>query len=206
MGRGLVIIVSAPSGTGKTTLIRRVLAAEPGAAFSISHTTRPPRNGERDGTDYRFVSDADFDRMVEEGAFVEWARVHQHRYGTSRGEVERLLSTGRDVVFDVDYQGGRALMRAFPDAVSVFVLPPSMEEVRKRLYSRGSEAPDAMRARLQKARVEMACAGEYRYNVVNGDLDRCVADVLAIVRADRLRSTRAAACVRELVAQPVEVG
>lgn len=203
MQEGLLVIFSAPSGGGKSTLIHRLMAEEGRMAFSVSHTTRAPRPGEQDGVDYYFVSEETFDRMLAENAFVEWARVHGHRYGTSRKEVERLLRLGQDVLFEVDFQGGRALMRRFPEAVSIFVLPPSMAEVRRRLRSRGTDAPEEIALRLRNARMEIAVAGEYRYVVVNDDLDRVIGDVRAILAAERLRSHRAADRIRSLVAEEV---
>jgi len=203
MQEGLLVIFSAPSGGGKSTLIHRLMQDEPGMAFSVSHTTRAPRPGERDGVDYHFVSEATFDRMLAEGAFVEWARVHGHRYGTSREEVKRLLRLGRDVLFEVDFQGGRALMRRFPRAVSIFVLPPSMAEVRRRLLARGTDSPESVSLRLKNARMEIAVAGEYRYAVVNDDLDRAVRHVRAILTAERPRSDRAQDRIRALVAEEV---
>lgn len=203
MQEGLLVIFSAPSGGGKSTLIHRLMAEEGRMAFSVSHTTRAPRPGEQDGVDYYFVSEETFDRMLAENAFVEWARVHGHRYGTSRKEVERLLRLGQDVLFEVDFQGGRALMRRFPEAVSIFVLPPSMAEVRRRLRSRGTDAPEEIALRLRNARMEVAVAGEYRYVVVNDDLDRVIGDVRAILTAERLRSHRAADRIRALVAEEV---
>jgi guanylate kinase len=201
--KGLLVIVSAPSGAGKSTVVGRVMASLPAAGFSVSHTTRAPRGAEKDGREYHFVDDATFDRMVAAGEFAECALVHGHRYGTSRAEVRRLAADGRDVFFDVDYQGGRALMRAFPQAVSIFLLPPSMAEARRRLEARATDDPATIAARLRNARVELAAAGDYRYNVANDDLDRCVGDVLAILRAERLRSVAAAPCVRALVAEKV---
>jgi len=201
---GLLVIISAPSGVGKTTLIRRLLAEEPSFTFAVSHTTRPPRPREQEGVDYYFVRDAEFDRMVSAGEFAEWAVVHDHRYGTSLREVERLKALGRDIVFEVDFQGGRSLMRVFPDAVSIFILPPSMAETAKRLQSRGSDDPDSIRLRLKNARVEIATAFEYRYAVVNEDLERALRDVRTILAAERLRSHRAADLVRALVAEPVD--
>jgi len=203
MQEGLLVIFSAPSGGGKSTLIHRLMEAEGRMAFSVSHTTRSPRPGEQDGVDYYFVSEETFDRMLADGAFVEWARVHGHRYGTSRGEVQRLLRLGQDVLFEVDFQGGRALMRRFPEAVSIFVLPPSMAEVHRRLLARGTDTPEQIALRLRNARMEIAAAGEYRYAVVNDDLDRALADVRAILAAERLRSHRAADRIRRLVAEEV---
>lgn len=200
---GLLIVVSAASGAGKSTLIRRMMELHPTCAFSISHTTRPPRDGEVDGVHYHFVSDAEFDRMVAADAFAEWARVHQHRYGTSLAEVERLLSEGRDVVFDVDFQGGRRLMRRFPNAVTVWVLPPSMADLKARLVARGTDTSEAVEVRLKNARTEIAVAGEYAYNVVNDDVERCLADLCGIVAAERNRSSRRADLVRRLAAEKV---
>ncbi len=201
--QGVLVIISAASGVGKTTVIQRVLAAEPNCAFAVSHTTRAPREGEIDGRNYHFVDDATFDRMVADGAFAEWALVHGRRYGTSLAEVARLTDDGLDVVFDVDYQGGRALMRRFPRAASVFLLPPSLAEARRRLAARATDAAETVELRLRNARVEIASAGDYRYNVVNDDLDRCVEDVRAILRAERHRSWRAAGRVRELAGEKV---
>ena len=199
----LLVIFGAPSGTGKTTLVRRLLEVEPTFAFAVSHTTRPPRPTEVDGESYHFVDDAAFDRILAADGFAEWAHVHQHRYGTSIAEVDRLRRAGRDVLFDVDYQGGRSLMRCFPAAASIFILPPSMAEVRRRLQGRGTEAAAATEVRLRNARIEIAAAGEYRYNVVNDDLDRCVGELRAILVAERLRAHRMAALVRALAAEPL---
>ena len=201
--KGLLLVLSAPSGAGKSTIIGRLLAHEPTLAFSVSHTTRPPRTGEVDGVDYHFASDEAFDRMLAADGFAEWANVHGRRYGTSLDEVRRLQSLGRDVIFDVDFQGGRALMRRFPEAVAVFVLPPSLAEVKRRLVARGTDNGDTIALRLQNARVELATAGEYRYAVTNDDLDRAVDDVRAILRAERLRAARQADRVRALVAEEV---
>jgi guanylate kinase len=201
--KGLLVVLSAPSGAGKSTIIQRVMAAEPTAAFSVSHTTRAPRAGEVDGVHYHFVDEAEFARIERAGGFVEWAHVHGHRYGTSVAEVARLLSEGRDVVFDVDFQGARSLMRRFADAVTIFVLPPSMAEVRRRLEGRGTDDAETIRLRLQNARVEIATAGEFGYTVTNDVLDLVVEDVRAILRAERLRATRHADTVRTLVAEEV---
>ncbi len=200
---GLLVILSAPSGVGKTTLIHRLLAEEPSCTFAVSHTTRPPRPGERDGCDYYFIGEDDFDRMVAAGEFLEWAVVHAHRYGTSRAEVARLTDQSRDVVFEVDFQGGRALMRLFPEAVSVFVLPPSLAEVRRRLEGRGTDDPETMALRLHNARIEIATAFEYRYAVVNDDADRALRDIRTILAAERLKSARSKDLVRSLVAEDV---
>jgi guanylate kinase len=200
--KGILAILSAPSGVGKTTIIQRVMADDPNCAFAVSHTTRVPRKGEVDGRDYYFVDDAAFDGLVAAGAFAEWAHVHGKRYGTSVAEISRLADAGRDVIFEVDFQGGRALMRRFPDAVTVFIVPPSMAEVHRRLVGRGTDDADTIARRMHQARVEIATAGEYRYLVVNDDLDRAVADVQAILRAERLRSVRFPERIRSLVAEP----
>jgi guanylate kinase len=201
--KGLLLVLSAPSGAGKSTIIGRLMAAEPGMAFSVSHTTRPPRAGEVDGVDYHFVTEDRFGEILAADGFAEWAHVHGRRYGTSLAEVRRLQDTGRDVVFDVDYQGARQLMRRFPDAVSVFVLPPSLAEVKRRLEARGTDDGQTIALRVANARVELATAGEYRYAVTNDDLDRAVADVQAILRSERNRATRQADRVRSLVAEEV---
>lgn len=202
--KGILVILSAPSGAGKTTIIQRVMEDEGGrCAFAVSHTTRAPRNGEVDGREYHFVDDATFDRMVAGDRFAEWAWVHSNRYGTALDEVARLTDNGQDVIFDVDYQGGRALMRRFPDAASIFVLPPSLAEVKRRLEGRGTDGDGTIRLRLDNARVEIAAAGDYGYCVVNDEIDRATADVRAILRAERLRARRSAAHIRALAAEKV---
>jgi len=198
---GLLVIISAPSGAGKTTLIRRLLEEDEDCVFAVSHTTRMPRGGEEEGKDYYFVDEAGFRTMIENGEFAEWAEVHGRLYGTSAREVRGLMAAGRDVLVEVDYQGGRSLMRLFPEAVSVFILPPRMSEVRKRLEGRGAEDAEELRARLDKARVEIAASNEYKYAVLNDDLQEAVDDLTTIVRAERLRHERRAGLVRRLVAE-----
>lgn len=202
MTKGILAILSAPSGVGKTTIIQWVMADDPNCAFAVSHTTRPPRKGEVEGRDYYFVDDQAFQHLVAADAFAEWAHVHGHRYGTSMAEIERLAGAGHDVIFEVDFQGGRALMRRFPEAVTVFIVPPSLGEVHRRLVGRGTDDDATIARRMHQARIEIATAGEYRYLVVNDDLDRAVTDVQAILRAERLRSIRFPERIRGLVAEP----
>ncbi|MBI3178271.1 MAG: guanylate kinase, partial [Deltaproteobacteria bacterium] len=185
--RGVPLVVSAPSGAGKTTLCRRVMAELTGVEFSVSHTTRPPRANERDGVDYHFVSDAEFDRLVEAGAFLEWAHVHDHRYGTAKVEADTRLPRGIDVLFDIDVQGGRQIAQRVKDAVLVFVLPPDMASLEARLTGRGSDGPDVIARRLQKARQELAQASFYTHFIVNDVLERAVDELRSIVIAERLR-------------------
>lgn len=185
-----MIILTAPSGTGKTTLASRVLAQEAQLAFSVSHTTRPIRGQERDGVDYHFVDDATFDRMVTEDGFAEWAPVHKRRYGTSHAEIQRLWGEGKEILFDIDPQGGVQLMAAYPDAVSIFLVPPSMEALESRLRSRGTDSEEQILTRLGVAAEEIAYARQYDYVITNDDLDVAVADFLAVLRVERLRSGR----------------
>ena len=190
--RGLLYVVSSPSGAGKTTLCRRLLAAEPDLALSVSATTRAMRRGEVEGSDYHFVDHARFSEMVEQGELLEHADVFGNRYGTPRGPVERWLESGRDVLFDVDWQGARQL-RDSPlggDVVSVFILPPSLPELRERLVKRNQDAPETVDARMAKARDEIAHCEDYDYVVVNDDLAASEAGMRAILTAERLRRTR----------------
>jgi guanylate kinase len=182
--------MTAPSGTGKTTVVRRLLDLEPRLRFSVSHTTRPRREGEVDGEDYWFVDDETFDRMEAEDAFYERARVHAHRYGTSKAEVARLFGAGFDALLDIDPQGGVQVMEKCPEAVTVFMVPPSMDELERRLRGRGTDSEDQVRLRLRNAREELRVAPRYGYLVVNDDVERAVSAFRAILEAERHRTAR----------------
>ena len=188
--RGGLIVVSAPSGAGKTTLCRRLLEALPGLVFSVSHTTRPPRAGERPGVDYHFVARPEFETRRAAGEFLEWAVVGGELYGTSAVAVEGSLAEGRDVLLDVDTQGAAAVRRLKPEAVLVFILPPGPEALRARLLARGSETEEGLERRLRLAAAEVARAGEYDYQVINDDLDAAFDRLRAIVVASRCRTSR----------------
>jgi guanylate kinase len=172
-GRGILLVVSSPSGAGKTTLVRRLLGEFPWADFSVSYTTRPIRPGETDGVDYHFVDAATFEAMAQSGQFAEHALVHGNRYGTARAPVEAALAAGHDVVFDVDWQGGAALAEQWPeDHLKVFILPPDLETLADRLRRRATDAPDVIERRLRKAIEELGHWHEYQFQIVNDDLDR----------------------------------
>jgi guanylate kinase len=187
----LLLILSAPSGTGKTTLARRLVEAHPGAVFSVSYTTRPPRGEEKDGVDYHFVSEEKFKQMIDQGAFVEWAHVHGHHYATPRASIDNAKGL---VVLDIDVQGGEAIKKGHPDAVRVLILPPSLAELERRLRARSTDDAATIRRRLDAARNEIARARAlaYEYWVVNDDVDRAYADLEAIVRAEGCRAERRA--------------
>jgi guanylate kinase len=185
-----MFVLSSPSGAGKTTLTRRLMNSDPRAALSVSATTRPPRPGEVDGKDYHFLDETAFERMAQDGAFLEWALVFGNRYGTPRAAVEDRLTKGSDVVFDVDWQGARALEAAAPDdVVRVFILPPSVEELERRLMIRGDPA-DVIARRMDRAVAEISHWPEYDYVLVNDDVDRCFTDLITIFAAERLRRER----------------
>ena len=189
--RGLLLVLSAPSGTGKTTLARRFVQAHPDADFSVSMTTREPRGSEQQGVDYHFVDALSFQRMIERDELVEWAEVHGNFYGSPRSAVDRAFSTGGIAVFDIDVQGGQSIQRRYPEAVLVFVLPPSMEELERRLRDRGTESEEAIRRRMLAARSELEHGSRaYDYLVVNDSVDRAYADLEAIVTAERRRRER----------------
>ncbi|MCS6798886.1 MAG: guanylate kinase [Myxococcota bacterium] len=189
----LLLILSSPSGAGKTTLARRLLAAFPDLTFSVSHTTRPPRPGEQDGRDYHFVDAERFDALVRAGRFAEWARVHGHRYGTSLAEIERARAERRaGIVFDVDYQGARQIKARLPHAVGVFILPPSMQELERRLRGRATDSPESIERRFRKAREEIEHYALFDYLVLNDAIDRAEAVLCGIVHAERARRSRLA--------------
>lgn len=184
---GLVAVLCGPSGAGKSTLVRRLKGALPDLRFSVSYTTRPRRRGETPGEDYIFVDADAFAALVEEGAFLEHARVHTNSYGTHRKHVEDLAGGGAVVVLDIDVQGAAQVRASGADVVFVFVLPPSVKELERRLRGRGTDSAEVIAGRLAVARSEMAQAGLFDYSVVNDDLDVASADLLAILRAERLR-------------------
>lgn len=188
--RGLLFVVSAPSGTGKTTVVERLVERGRHLWQSRSYTSRPARPGERDGVDYNFVSRPIFEEMIRQDAFLEWADIFGHLYGTSRQNTERTLDAGVDLVLVIDVQGARQVRQRVPDAVSIFVLPPSLEALEIRLRGRNQDPPDAIKRRLATARAEISAIDEYDYLVVNDDVDRCVEELEAIVTAERARGRR----------------
>ena len=191
MSQGSLIIISAPSGSGKTSLARRTLERVPQLSFSVSHTTRNPRPGEVEGEHYFFVNETAFESMIEEGDFLEWAHVYGNYYGTGRPFVEQQLEQGQDVLLDIDVQGAGKVRQRMPEAISVFVFPPSYQELEQRLRSRGLDDPTVIEARLAIARNEIREYSQYDYLIVNDDIEESVNELQSIVLAAR--------CVRERV-------
>jgi guanylate kinase len=189
--RGLLLILSSPSGAGKSTLTKRLLAWDPAIGFSVSATTRPPRPSEVDGRDYHFRPRAAFEAMAAAGGMLEHAEVFGHLYGSPRAPVEAALAEGRDTVFDIDWQGGQQIRQAMrDDVVSVFVLPPSIAELERRLHGRGQDSAAVIESRMAQSRDEISHWAEYDYVLVNHDLEATTSDLIAIVRAERLRRSR----------------
>lgn len=198
--RGMLIIVSSPSGGGKGTLIRRALKSVPNLGYSVSFTTRASRVGEINGKHYHFVSTERFRALVAEGEFLEWATVHDHLYGTSIKQVERELSEGRDIILEIDVQGAANVRSIAPSAVSIFILPPSFEVLRDRLTARGSERPDELALRLRNARGEVDHYKEFQYVIINDDADTAAAQLAAIIYAERGRRERQEEAARRVLA------
>lgn len=186
---GLMIIISGPSGTGKSTIINKLLEEE-NFKFSISHATRKPRGGEVNGKDYYFIDIETFNKMIEKEEFVEWAVVHSNLYGTSKSEIERLKSSGNNIVFEVDYQGGLNLMKLFPDAISIFLLPKSITVLKERLEGRRTDSFKAIELRLLNAKKEIEAAKFYNYIVINDKIDEALNDIKAIIKAEKLKISR----------------
>lgn len=189
--RGVLFVLSSPSGAGKSTIARKLLADDPSLEMSVSATTRSPRPGEVDGKDYHFVDLTTFKDMVSDNQFLEWAHVFDHRYGTPRAAVEEMLSEGRDVLFDIDWQGAQQLHQiAGGDVVRVFILPPSMIELERRLRGRATDADDVIDRRMARAQGEIAHWDGYDYVLVNDDADSCFTKVRTILQAERLKRSR----------------
>lgn len=184
---GNLIVVAAPSGAGKSSLVKALLELDAQIQPSVSHTTRPPRGQEKHGREYFFVPDADFDAMVAANGFVEWANVHGRRYGTSKKAIEDRIAQGADVILEIDFQGAMQIKKTFANAVLVFILPPSWEELRSRLERRGEDAPEVIELRLKNAAVEMAQAENFDFVIINELFDRAVFDLKTIVHAQRLK-------------------
>ena len=189
-GNGLMLIVSAPSGAGKTSLVTALLERDPRLVVSVSHTTRPRRPREQNGVNYHFVDAARFQAMIDADEFLEHAEVFGNRYGTSAQAVDRERRAGRDVILEIDFQGAAQVRRRYPDAVSIFILPPSTAALASRLTGRGEDDEQVIRHRLDKARWEMSHYHDYDYLVVNDEFEHALADLGCIVRAERLRRTR----------------
>ena len=201
--RGLLIVLSSPSGAGKSTISRMLLDADPHITMSVSATTRPMRPGEVEGRDYHFVDDAEFQRMIQAGEFAEWAPVFDHHYGSPQAPIKAALREGQDVIFDIDWQGTQQLHAAMgEDLVRVFILPPSMKELERRLHERGTDSDEVIAGRMQRAAAEISHWAEYDYVLINEDMDECLSEVRSILAAERLQRWRQAGLVgfvRDLV-------
>ena len=188
--RGVLFVLSSPSGAGKTTISRMLLDSDDGIGLSVSATTRPIRPGETDHVDYHFVSDAEFDAKIAAGEFLEWAHVFGHRYGTLKSEVLKQIESSRDVLLDIDWQGTQQLKQVDPDIVRVFILPPSMEELERRLRDRGTDSDEVIANRMARSATEISHWAEYDYVLINDDADHCRKLVHTILKAERLKAAR----------------
>ena len=186
----MLIVISGPSGVGKGTIFSRLLASDPSLTFSVSATTRSPRNGETDGVDYFFITEDKYQELVKQDAFLEHATVHGHSYGTLKSQIVEKLEKGLNVVLDIDPQGAKQVMAQWPDCVSIFLLPPSYDKLRQRLYGRNTDATEEIERRLKNAKGEIEQAGMYQYVVVNDDLQVALNQVTAIVTAEKQRTSR----------------
>jgi guanylate kinase len=199
--RGRLVVVAAPSGAGKTSLVRALMEREPGLRFSISYTTRPQRPTEVHGRDYFFVSKDEFKAMVRRGEFLEHAQVFDNYYGTTRGQVEASLAAGQDLILEIDWQGAQQIRRALPECRSIFILPPSCDELERRLRGRGTDAEDVIQRRLRDAATDMTHWSEFDYVVVNEDFERAVGDLHAIAQGRGDASRRGREGLAELAAR-----
>ena len=183
--RGRLFVITAPSGAGKSSLINELLKADPALGLSISYTTRPPRPGERNGREYHFVDDPTFLAMRERGEFLESAEVHGNRYGTSKKVIQDALEQGQDLLLEIDWQGARQVRRLYPDCVGIFILPPSIEELERRMRARGQDSEDVIRRRVDNAREELEHSHEFDYAIINKDFDTARRELTGIIRKER---------------------
>jgi len=190
VSQGILFVVCGPSGAGKGSVSAPVMEQDGNLRYSVSATTRPPREGEVDGEDYYFLSRDTFDSRIEKGEFAEWAEVHGNLYGTLRDEIDRLVNSGKDVMLEVDVQGMRSLKQVFEQTVTIFIMPPSLEALEQRIRARGANTPEDIAVRLRNARQEMEARFEFDYIVVNDILDNAVVDFWSIIRAERCRAAR----------------
>jgi guanylate kinase len=204
--RGLLVVLSSPSGAGKSTIARLLMAEDSSITMSISATTRPMRPGEVEGRDYHFVDEAEFQRLVDGDELAEWAYVFDHRYGSPKEPIKEALKDGHDILFDIDWQGTQQLRGAFgTDLVRIFILPPSMPELERRLRGRGTDTEDVIQSRMRRAAAEIGHWGEYDYVLINRDMDECLREVQAIITAERMKRDRQPDLipfVRKLVERP----
>jgi guanylate kinase len=198
---GNLFIITAPSGAGKTSLVSALLASDPHLKLSVSYTTRAPRPGEVDGVDYHFVDEARFMQMLEAGDFLESAEVHGAHYGTSQQWVEDQIRNGEDILLEIDWQGATQVRGIFPQAIGIFILPPSLEELERRLHRRGQDAPEVIARRLANAREEIGHVAEFDYVIINTIFDEALADLRSIIRARRLRADKQLRRYAELINQ-----
>ena len=199
-GAGLLVVLTAPSGTGKSSVVKELLARETSLRFSVSLTTRPPRPGETDGVEYRFVTEPEFQRHVEAGDLVEWARVHGHLYGTAATEIDRSLADGTDVLLDIDVQGARQVSERYPGAVTIFLLPPDYAALEARLRGRRSDAEEVIASRLRTAASEVRHYGAFQYLVVNDAIERAGGEIRSILAAERARTARRIGAAERILA------
>jgi guanylate kinase len=198
-GHGILFVVSSPSGGGKGTLIQRVLNKVPNLSYSVSFTTRAPRSGEVDGREYFFITPEEFEQMVAGNEFLEWAHVHGKLYGTARQQVVREIHAGRDIILEVDVQGAASVRKLVQDSVSIFILPPSFEVLKRRLQARGTDSPEELDLRLRNAPRELKDYSAFEYLIFNDDVDRAAEQMTAIVHAERARLSRQEARVKRVV-------
>ena len=184
---GRLFIISAPSGAGKTTLCNAILKKFPNICYSISHTTREPRNGEREGVDYFFISEAEFKENIKKGIWAEWAKVHDHFYGTSARFIDRYLAAGKDILLDIDFNGTRQILARYPDSITIFIMPPTFETLKQRLVNRGTDNDKIIARRLENAKTEIAQKDRYKHIIVNDSLPEAIEKLSAIISEQQAR-------------------